>query len=167
MKWIQVEESPAEAHESRCVEGEARCLSFMLSQHSSNLIPETQWTFALNSLHSGKELETWPVTKSALLATPVLHPSHPIAQPQSYTGLLLGRSPGEGNGYPLQYSGLGADCGSDHELLISNITLKLKKVGKITKSFKYDLNQIPYDYTVEMTNRFQGLDLTDRVPEEL
>ena len=107
------------------------------------------------------------MTKSALLATPVLHPSHPIAQPQSYTGLLLGGSPGEGNGYPLQYSGLGADCGSDHELLISNITLKLKKVGKITKSFKYDLNQIPYDYTVEVTNRFKRLDLIDRVPEEL
>ena len=107
------------------------------------------------------------MTKSALLATPVLHPSHPIAQPQSYTGLLLGRSPGEGNGYPLQYSGLGADCGSDHELLISNITLKLKKVGKITKSFKYDLNQIPYDYTVEMTNRSKGLDMINRVPEEL
>ena len=107
------------------------------------------------------------MTKSALLATPVLHPSHPIAQPQSYTGLLLGGSPGEGNGYPLQYSGLGADCGSDHELLISNITLKLKKVGEITKSFKYDLNPIPYDYTVEMTNRSKGLDLINRVPEEL
>ena len=61
----------------------------------------------------------------------------------------------------------GAYCGSDHELLISNITLKLKKVGKITKSFKYDLNQIPYDYTVEVRNRFKGLDLVDTVPKEL
>ena len=51
--------------------------------------------------------------------------------------------------------------------LIAKFTLKLKKVGKTTRSFRYDLNQIPYDYTVEVTNRFKGLDLTDRVPEEL
>ena len=62
---------------------------------------------------------------------------------------------------------LGADCGSDHELIIAKFRLKLKKVGKTTRPFKYDLNQIPYDYTVEMTNRFKGLDLIDRVPEEL
>ena len=61
----------------------------------------------------------------------------------------------------------GADCGSDHELLIAKFRLKLKKVGKTTRPFKYDLNQIPYDYTVEVTNRFKGLDLIDRVPEEL
>ena len=61
----------------------------------------------------------------------------------------------------------GADCGSDHELLIAKSRLKLKKVGKIIRLFKYDLNQIPYDYTVEVTNRFKGLDLIDRVPEEL
>ena len=60
----------------------------------------------------------------------------------------------------------GADCGSDHELLIAKFRLKLKKVGKITP-FKYDLNQIPYDYTVEVRNRFKGLDLIDRVPDEL
>ena len=60
----------------------------------------------------------------------------------------------------------GADCGSDHELLIAKFRLKLKKVGKTTTSFRYDLNQIPYDYTVEVTNRFKGLDLIDRVPEE-
>ena len=60
-----------------------------------------------------------------------------------------------------------ADCGSDHELLIAKFRLKLKKVGKTTTPFRYDLNQIPYDYTVEMMNRFQGLDLIDRVPEEL
>ena len=59
----------------------------------------------------------------------------------------------------------GADCGSDHELLIAKFRLKLKKVGKTTRP--YDLNQIPYDYTVEVTNRFKGLDLTGRVPEEL
>ena len=57
--------------------------------------------------------------------------------------------------------------GSDHELLIAKFRLKLKKVGKTTRPFMYDLNQIPYDYTVEMTNRFKGLDLIDRVPEEL
>ena len=60
---------------------------------------------------------------------------------------------------------LGADCGSDHELLIEKFKLKLKKVWKTTRSFRYDLNQIPYDCTVEVTNRFKGLDLVDRVPE--
>ena len=58
-------------------------------------------------------------------------------------------------------------CGSDHELLIVKFRLKLKKVGKTTRPFMYDLNQIPYDYTVEVRNRFKGLDLIDRVPEEL
>ena len=61
----------------------------------------------------------------------------------------------------------GADCGSDHELLIAKFRLKLKKVGKTTRPFRYDLNQIPYDYTVELRNRFKGLDLIDRVPDEL
>ena len=55
----------------------------------------------------------------------------------------------------------GADCGSDHELLIVTFRLKLKKVGKTTRSFKYDLNQIPYDYTVEVRNRFKELDLIE------
>ena len=62
---------------------------------------------------------------------------------------------------------LGADCGSDNELLIAKFSLKLKKVGKTTRPFRYDLNQIPYDYTVEVRNRFKVLDLIDRVPEEL
>ena len=61
----------------------------------------------------------------------------------------------------------GADCGSDHELLIAKFRLKLKKVGKTTRPFRYDLNQIPYDYTMEVRNRFKGLDLIDRVPDEL
>ena len=61
----------------------------------------------------------------------------------------------------------GADCGSDHELLIAKFRLKLKKVGKTTRPLRYDLNQIPYDYTVEVRNRFKGLDLIDRVPDEL
>ena len=57
--------------------------------------------------------------------------------------------------------------GSDQELLIAKFRLKLKKVGKTARPFRYDLNQIPYDYTVEVMNRFKGLDLVDRVPEEL
>ena len=61
----------------------------------------------------------------------------------------------------------GADCGSYHELLITKFRLKLKKVGKTARPFRYDLNQIPYDYTVELRNRFKGLDLIDRVPDEL
>ena len=61
----------------------------------------------------------------------------------------------------------GADCGSDHQLLIAKFRLKLKKVGKITRPFRYDLNQVPYDYTVEVRNRFKGLDIIDRVPDEL
>ena len=62
---------------------------------------------------------------------------------------------------------LGADCGSDHKLLIAKFILKLKKVGKTTRPFRYDLNQIPYDYTVEVRNRCKGLDLIDRVHDEL
>ena len=62
---------------------------------------------------------------------------------------------------------MGADCGSDHELLIAKLRLKLKKLGKTTGPFGYDLNQIPYDYTVEVRNSFKELDLIDRVPEEL
>ena len=61
----------------------------------------------------------------------------------------------------------GADCDSDHELLIAKYRLKLKKVEKTTRPFRYDLNQTPYDYTVEVRNRFKGLDQIDRVPDEL
>ena len=56
---------------------------------------------------------------------------------------------------------LGADCGSDHELLVAKFRRKLKKVGKTTRPFRYDLSQIPYDYTVELRNRFKGLDLIE------
>ena len=59
------------------------------------------------------------------------------------------------------------DCGSDHQLLIVKFILQLKKVEKPTRPFRYDLNQIPYNYTVEVRNRFKGLGLIDRVPEEL
>ena len=63
-------------------------------------------------------------------------------------------------------TGPGADCSSDHELLIAKFRLKLKKVGKTTRPFRYDLTQILYDYTVKVMNRFKGLDLVDRVSEE-
>ena len=61
----------------------------------------------------------------------------------------------------------GADCVSDHALVIAKFRLQLKKVGKTTRPFRYDLNQIPYEYTVEVRNRFKRLDLIDRVPDEL
>ena len=62
---------------------------------------------------------------------------------------------------------LGADCGSDHELLIAKFRIKLKKLGKTNRQFRYDLNQIPYDYIVEVINILKGLNLVDRVPKEL
>ena len=62
---------------------------------------------------------------------------------------------------------MGGNCGSDHELLIAKFRLKFNKVGKTTRPFRYDLNQIPYDYAVEVTNRCKGLDVIDRVPVEL
>ena len=62
---------------------------------------------------------------------------------------------------------MGVDCDSDHELLIAKFRHKLKKLGKATRPFSYDLNQIPYEDTVEVANRFKGLNLIDRLPEEL
>ena len=69
--------------------------------------------------------------------------------------------------YTVSKNKTGDDCGSDHELLVAKFRLKLKKVEKITRPFRYNLNQIPYDYSVEVRHRFKGLDLIDRVPEEL
>ena len=69
--------------------------------------------------------------------------------------------------YRVSKKRLGADCGSDNELLIAKFRLKLKKVGKTNRPLRYDLNPIPYDCTVEVRNGYMGLDLTDRVPEEL
>ena len=61
----------------------------------------------------------------------------------------------------------GPGCGSDHELLIAKFRLKFKKIGETSRPFRYDLTQIPYDYTVGVMNRFKGLDLVGRVPEKL
>ena len=69
--------------------------------------------------------------------------------------------------YRVSKTRLGADCGSDHELLIAKFRLKLKKVVKTTRPLRYDLNQTPYDYRVEVRNRFKGLGLIDRVTDEL
>ena len=73
--------------------------------------------------------------------------------------LIISFAAKDGEALYSQQSKNGADCGSDHELLIAKFRLKLKKVGKTTRPFRYDLNQIPYDYTVEVRNRFKGLDL--------
>ena len=73
----------------------------------------------------------------------------------------------DGNTIQSAKTRLGADCVSDHELLIAKFSLKVNKVGKTSRTFRYHLNQIPYDYTVEVRNRFKGLDLIDRVPDEL
>ena len=69
--------------------------------------------------------------------------------------------------YTVNKNKTGAECGSDHELLIAKFRVKLKKVEKTTRPFTYDLNQTPNDYTVEVRNRFEGLDLIDRVPDKL
>ena len=69
--------------------------------------------------------------------------------------------------YTVNKTRSGAHCSSDYEFLIAKLRLKLKKVGKTTRPLRYDLNKIPYNYTVKVTNTFNGLDLIDRVPEEL
>ena len=69
--------------------------------------------------------------------------------------------------YTVSKNKTGADCGSDHEPLVARFRLKLKKVEKTTRPFRYELNQIPYDYTVEVRNRFKELDMIDTVPDEL
>ena len=81
--------------------------------------------------------------------------------------LIISFQPKMEKPYTVSKTRLGVDCGSDHELLIARFRLKLKEVGKNTSPFRYDLNQVPYDYTVEVRNRFKGLDLIDRVSDEL
>ena len=103
--------------------------------HSEHSFPTTQET----DLH--KDITRWSIRKSNLLYS--LQPWRSSIQSAK--------------------TRLGADCGSDHQLLIAKFWLKLKKVGKTTRPFRYDLHQTPYDYTVRVTNRFKGLDLVDRV----
>ena len=81
--------------------------------------------------------------------------------------LILFFAAKDGEAYTATKTRLGADCGSGHELLTAKFRLNLKKVGKTTRPLRYDLNQIPYDYAVEVRNRLKGLDLIDRVPDEL
>ena len=69
--------------------------------------------------------------------------------------------------YKVSKTRLGVDCGSDHELLIAKLRCKFKKVGKTTRIFRYDINPVLYDYTVEVRNRFKGLDWTNRVPDKV
>ena len=104
------------------------------------------------------------------------HSKHPLPKTQEKTlhmdvnkiRLIIFFAAKDGEAlYSQQKTRPGADCGSDHELLIAKFRLKLKKIGKTTRPFRYDLNQIPYNYTVEVTNRFKGLVLMERVPEEL
>ena len=80
---------------------------------------------------------------------------------------LYSSPPSAGKIYRISKNKTWAACGLDHQLLISNFRIKLRKVGKVARQLRYDLNQIPYDYTVEVTNRFKGLYLINRVPEEL
>ena len=90
----------------------------------------------------------------------------PDGQYQNHIGYIL-CSQRWSSSIPSAKIKLGADCGTDHELLTAQFRLKLKKLGETTSLFRYDLNQIPYNYTVGVRNRFKGLDLIDRVPEEL
>ena len=96
--------------------------------------------------HSREDISTWSTLKS---------------------DLLYSLQPNIQKLYTVTKNKTGTDCGSDHELLIAKLRLKLKTVKKTTIAFRYDINQIPYDYTVEVINRFKGLDLIDRVTDEL
>ena len=110
--------------------------------------------------HTGHRKHILPPTQKKILRTDIIRWSIPKSD---YT---LCRQRWRNSIQPTK-TRRGADCGSDHELLTAKFRLKLKKVGGTIRPFRYDLNQIPYDYTVEVTNRFKGLDLIERVPEEL
>ena len=88
------------------------------------------------------------------------HGHHQIINTEIRLIILFAAKDGEAL-YSQEKTRPGADCGSDHELLIAKFRLKLKKVEKTSRLFRYDLSQIPYDYTVEVTNRFKGLDLIE------
>ena len=95
------------------------------------------------------------------------HGYHQMANTEIRLIIFFAAKDGEALYSQQNKTGTWSDCGSDHELLIAKFRLKLKKAGETTRPFRYDLNQIPYDYKVEVRNRFKGLDLTDRVPDEL
>ena len=114
--------------------------NFECTSHHKHPLPRTQE----KTLHM--EITKWSILKSNWLYS---------LQPKMETL------------YTVSKNKTGGWCGSGHELLIAKFRRKLNKVGKTTRPFTYDLNQIPYNYTGEMTNRFQGLDLRDSVPEEL
>ena len=95
------------------------------------------------------------------------HGHHQMVNTETRLIIFFAAKDGEALYIQSAKTGPGADCGSHHEHLIAKFRLKLKKVGKITIPFRYDLNQISYDYTVEVRNRFKGRDLIDRVPDEL
>ena len=126
----------------------------------------TEWSRAkanrvLPREHTGHSKQPLPTTQEKTLH---MHTS-PDGQYQNHIDYIL-CSERRRNSIQSAKTRWGTGCGSDHELIVK-FRLKLKKVGKTTRPFRYNLNQIPYDYTVEVTNRFKGLDLIDRVPEEL
>ena len=124
--------------------------------------------------HTGHSKQPPPTTQEMALHIDIIRwsimkfnslPSEPSGKPVLKSDSLYSLQPKMEELYTVSKTKPGADCGSDHELLIEKFRLKLKKVGKTTRLFRYDLNQIPYNDTVEVTNRFKGLDLKDRVPE--
>ena len=128
-------------------------------------------------LLSNRQIWPWITERSRAKANRVLprkrtgHSKHPLPTTQEKTGQHRNQidyilcSQRWRNSIQSTKTRPGADCGSDHELLIGKFRFKLKKVGKTARPFRYDLNQIPYDCTVEVRNRFKGLDLIDRVPD--
>ena len=111
--------------------------------------------------HTGPSKHSFPITKEKTLHMDITSWSTPKSD------WLYSLQPKKEKLYTVNKNKTGADCGLDHELLFAKFRFKLKKVGKTTKPFRYDLNQIFNNYTVQVTNRFKGLDLIDRVPEEL
>ena len=89
------------------------------------------------------------------------HGHHQLANTEIRLVIFFAAKDGEAL-YSQQKKRPGTDCGSDHELLIVKFRLTLKKVGKTTRPFRYDLNEIAYDYAEEVTNRFKGSDLKDK-----
>ena len=113
----------------------------------------------LSREHTGHSKHPFPTTQEI-----ITHGHHQVVSSEIR---LCSLQPKMEKLYTVSKNKTWADCGSDHQLLIVNFRLKWKKVGKTTRPFRYDLNQIPYNYTVEVMNRFKGLDLVNRVPDEL